>query len=560
MAAIIPTGKVNGMMTVRQALAMEVFAGSRVVAGKDGLDREIRWAHPVDIPHASEWVRGGELLLTTFYGLRDDPEAQIHLCAELAEKGLAGMVVAIGGYLDAVPDAIRSAADAARFPIIEMPWDVPFEDVVRAISEQIINEQYQLYKQSLSIHGSLTRLVLDGGSLQDVAQELCKLMQRPVEIDDLSFSVLAAAGSESEIDDSRRTALREGRSAPMLLEHLRRSGVLSRMRTSFEPERIDPDESTSAYGMTMARILAPIVVARKIYGYVWIIAGRRELEPLDFHAIEHAATVAALILFRDQTGRQAEERAESRILSRLLAEDARLDNTLREEAARFRLRLEAPHAILVIDAGSNEVRAVELAARNAVRRAGLAAAMGERAGRVVVLVEGSRAEAIVELCQRIITEAQPLEDTIRVGASPLHEDAATLQRAYEHALEALALLPALGDDRRVVQFDELGILHWLHAVPQDLLTENAFARSIQRLAEHDRARGAELLHTLEVFLECDGNSVRAAEKLIVHRHTLKYRLQRIEELCEVDLSDPLCKLNLRAALLSRRMRNAHGGE
>jgi purine catabolism regulator len=548
------------MLTVRQALAMEVFAGSCVVAGKDGLDREIRWAHPVDIPHASEWVRGGELLLTTFYGLRDDPEAQIHLCAELAEKGLAGMVVAIGGYLDAVPDAIRSAADAARFPIIEMPWDVPFEDVVRAISEQIINEQYQLYKQSLSIHGSLTRLVLDGGSLQDVAQELCKLLQRPVEIDDLSFSVLAAAGSETEIDDSRRAALREGRSAPMLLEHLRRTGVLSRMRSDFAPERIDADENTSAYGMTMARILAPIVVARKIYGYVWIIAGRRELEPLDFHAIEHAATVAALILFRDQTGRQAEERAESRILSRLLAEDARLDNTLREEAARFRLRLEAPHAILVIDAGRNEVRAVELAARNAVRRAGLAAAMGERAGRVVVLVEGSRAEAIVELSQRIITEAQPLEDTIRVGASPLHEDAATLQRAYEHALEALALLPALGDDRKVAQFDELGILHWLHAVPQDLLAENAFARSIQRLAEHDRARGAELLHTLEVFLECDGNSVRAAERLIVHRHTLKYRLQRIEELCEVDLSDPLCKLNLRAALLSRRMRNAHGGD
>lgn len=546
------------MLTVRQALAMEVFAGSCVVAGKDGLDREIRWAHPVDIPHASEWVRGGELLLTTFYGLRDDPEAQIHLCAELAEKGLAGMVVAIGGYLDAVPDAIRSAADAAHFPIIEMPWDVPFEDVVRAISEQIINEQYQLYKQSLAIHGSLTRLVLDGGSLQDVAQELCNLLQRPVEIDDLSFSMLAAAGSENEIDESRRAALREGRSAPQLLEHLRRSGVLSRVRASFAPERIDSDESTRAYGMTMARILAPIVVARKIYGYVWIIAGRRDLEPLDFHAIEHAATVAALILFRDQTGRQAEERAESRILSRLLAEDARIDNTLREEAGRFRLRLEAPHAIIVIDPGANEVRAVELAARNAVRRAGLAAAMGERAGRVVVLVESARSEAIIDLGQRILSEALPLEDTIRVGASPLHEDAATLQRAYEHALESLALLPALGDERRIAHFEELGILHWLHAVPQDLLAENAFARNIQRLAEHDRARGAELLHTLEVFLECDGNSVRAAEKLIVHRHTLKYRLQRIEELCEVDLSDPLCKLNLRTALLSRRMRNVHG--
>lgn len=548
------------MLTVRQALAMEVFAGSHVVAGKDGLDREIRWAHPVDIPHASEWIRGGELLLTTFYGLRDDPEAQQHLCGELAEKGLAGMVVAIGGYLDAVPDAIRNAADAAHFPIIEMPWKVPFEDVVRAISEQIINEQYQLYKQSLAIHGSLTRLVLDGGALQDVAQELCKLLQRPVEIDDLSFAVLAAAGADTEIDDSRRAALREGRSAPALLEHLRRTGVLSRIRATFEPERIDPDESTTPYGMTMARILAPIVVARKIYGYVWIIAGRRELEPLDFHAIEHAATVAALILFRDQTGRQAEERAEIRVLSRLLADDARIDNTLREEAGRFRLRLEAPHAIIVIDPGTNEVRAVELAARNAVRRVGLAVAMGERAGRVVMLVETPRAEAVSDLCDRIITESLPLEDGIRIGASPSHDDAATLHRAYEHALEALALLPALGDERRIAHFEELGILHWLHAVPQELLAENAFARNIQRLAEHDRARGAELLHTLEVFLECDGNSVRAAEKLIVHRHTLKYRLQRIEELCDVDLSDPLCKLNLRTALLSRRMRNAHGAE
>ena len=132
---------------------------------------------------------------------------------------------------------------------------------------------------------------------------------------------------------------------------------------------------------------------------------------------------------------------------------------LREEAGRFRLRLEAPHAIIVIDPGANEVRAVELAARNAVRRAGLVAAMGERAGRVVViLAEAPQSEAIGEVCQRILTEALPLDDTISIGASPLHEDATTLYRAYEHALEALALLPALGDDRRSASFDELGYL------------------------------------------------------------------------------------------------------
>src|SRR5262249_40375658 len=249
-----------------------------------------------------------------------------------------------------------------------------------------------------------------------------------------------------------------------------------------------------------------------------------------------------------------EERVESQVISRLLAEEPHLDNMLREEAARFRLRLEAPHAIVVVDPNGNEARSVERAVRNAARRSGVAVAVGERAGRVVALVECQLPEAVAAFCAGCLQEACQLDAPIRIGASPLHLDATTMYHAYEQALEALALLPALGEDRQGVHFEELGLLHWLHAVPSDALMENTYLRRIQRLADSDRTRDADLLHTLEVFLECDGNGVRAAERLIVHRHTLKYRLQRIEEICGLDLSDPLCKLNLRAALLSRRMR------
>jgi purine catabolism regulator len=549
------------MLTVRQVLTMDVFAESTLVAGAGGLDRAVRWAHPVDIPQASAWVRSGELLLTTFFGLQGDEEAQCQLCTELAAKGLAGMIVAVGQYLDHVPGAVRQAADAADFPIIELPWAVPFEDVVRLVSEHIINEQYQLYKQSLAIHRSLTRVVLDGGALADVARELCHLLKRAIEIDDISFSVLAAAAeSADETDESRRTAIREGHSAPALLDYLRKTGVFGKVRAELTPQRIDPDPYTSALGMTMARILAPIVVARKIYGYVWIIAGARDLEPLDFHAIEHAATVAALILFRDETAHQAEERVESRVISRLLADEPYVDNVLREEAARFRLRLGEPHAVIVLDPNGNDVRAVEHAVRSASRRSGAPVVVGERAGRVVALAECRHAEAVNEFCHSCLAEARQLDCPIRIAASPLHRDATKVHHGYEQALEALALLPALGEGRQIAHFEELGLLHWLHMVPTDALAENIYLRRLQRLAESDRTRDADLLHTLEVFLECDSNGVRAAEKLIVHRHTLKYRLQRIEDICGIDLADPLCKLNLRAALLSRRMRGGKTAE
>lgn len=549
------------MLTVRQLLALPEMAEARLVAGAKGVDHEVLWAAVVDIPQAGEWVRADELLLTTFYGLRDDVAAQTSLCVRLAQMKVAGMIVATGEYVADVPEAVRRVADDASFPIIELPWHLPFEDVVRIVSEHSINDQYLLYKQSLAIHQALTRLVLDGGSLQDVAHELCALLRRPVEIDDVSFAVLAeASGPGARIDDSRRSAIREGRSSPQLLDYLRKSGVLSRVRGTLGTERIDVTEQTRALGMTMARILAPIVVARRIYGYVWIIAGERELEPLDFHAIEHAATVAALIQFRNQTTHQADERIERHVISRLLAEDLRPDNALREQMARFHLRIEAPHVVIVVDPCGSDLRSVELAARNAARPEGLAMAVGERAGRVVVLLECSKREQIDRFCDFLRESMAPLGAPVRIGVSAPQEAPTELLHEYERALEALALLPALGVERRVAHFDELGLLHWLHALPASMLTENSFAQRLQRLAEHDRTHDGQLTQTLDVFLECEGNGVRAAQRLYIHRHTLKYRLQRIEEICGVNLNDSLCKLNLRAALLLQRVRASYSGD
>jgi PucR family transcriptional regulator, purine catabolism regulatory protein len=543
------------MLTVRRLLALPPLDEGRLVAGCNGADREVLWAAVVDIPHSGDWVRAGEILLTTFYGIRDDAAAQVALCTQLADKQLAGLIVATGKYVERTSDELRALADARGFPIIELPWHIAFEDVVRVISEHSLNDEYLLYKQSLAIHRALTRIVLDGGSLQDVAHELCTILRCPVEIDDLAFAVLAeASGPGAEIDESRRAAIRDGRSSPRLLVHLRRSGALAHVRSTLVPKRIDVTDETRALGMTKPRILAPIVVARKVYGYVWIIAGDRDLEPLDFHAIEHAATVAALVLFRDQTTHQAHERAERQIIGRLLSDDPHPDNSLREQMAHFHLRFEAAHAVVVVDPAENEVRSVELSVRGAARAQGLMLAVGERAGRVVALLECSRHEQVEAFCQGLVAASSPLDTPIHIGASPLHQAASSLNLAYDQALEALALLPALGPERQVAHFDELGILHWLHALPPRLLEENAYARMLQRLIEHDRTHGGQLVQTLDVFLQRDGNGVQAAQQLFIHRHTLKYRLQRIAEICDVDLSNPLCKLSLRAALLLHRMR------
>ncbi|MGH2514023.1 MAG: PucR family transcriptional regulator ligand-binding domain-containing protein, partial [Ktedonobacterales bacterium] len=124
-STIARSGQDYIMLTVGQLLTLPPLLEGRLVAGAKGIGREVHWAAVVEIPQASDWVRTGELLLTTFYTLRDDPQAQLALCEQLADKNLAGLVVATGKYVEHVPDDIREAADRAGFPVIELPWHIP---------------------------------------------------------------------------------------------------------------------------------------------------------------------------------------------------------------------------------------------------------------------------------------------------------------------------------------------------------------------------------------------------------------------------------------------------
>jgi len=68
------------------------------------------------------------------------------------------------------------------------------------------------------------------------------------------------------------------------------------------------------------------------------------------------------------------------------------------------------------------------------------------------------------------------------------------------------------------------------------------------LVDHDRAHNSDLLHTLRVYLRCNCNAVEAADRLFLHRNSLSYRLQRIEDVLKVDLKDPHIRLALGLAL------------
>ena len=192
-------------------------------------------------------------------------------------------------------------------------------------------------------------------------------------------------------------------------------------------------------------------------------------------------------------------------------------------------------------------RVVTVAERGA--RAALAAAVTGASGRaeivgseVVVLVPGDEPDAAERVAESLLRElgASLPGHSFALGRSRLAGDPADLARAANEAL--LAANVAEGDagteeGHRVMAFDDTGayrlLLSAMSEDPAEL--QRFYAETIEPLVAYDDQYETDLVVTVEAFLDADGNVAGTAQRLFTHRHTIRYRLERVRELSGLDV-------------------------
>jgi purine catabolism regulator len=527
------------MFTVADALKLPVFKDAKVVAGENGLTRRIRWVHIVDVPEVNESVIGGELLLTTALSLHDNPDLQSRIVKDLAEKGLAGLVVCIGKFLEHIPENMLRDADRLDFPLIEVPWDIQYVDVTKAILERIVAEQYALLEYSLNIHRSFTQVVLREGNLAELARELSMLLSgKQVVIYSAKMDVLATA------PDMPRGAERTAQERKWKV-------VNGRVKTE-------------------SGTLVPVSAGSETMGYVWAntvppqSAGGKH-QDFDLLAVEQAATVAALIMLREKAVWEVENRLRGDLLGKLLhpLTKEEIDSVL-YSASRFGLDLTSPHQVMVMEltkAGipkgtASLIRSIEKV-RGMWEKPFL---VGESSGRIVGIAEVSPPSHKASDLAMLIAGKVP--EIKRIGIGGLSGKPQTIEQSYRGACEAVAVAEALGWRDKIVEFSSLGMWHWLYRIPEAEIAGNEYYHKIENLVSIDERKGGELVKSLRVYLENGGNALKTARDLYVHRSTLNYRLKRLEGILKVDLSNPKERAETLLALnmfLLQKGRSLHCG-
>jgi purine catabolism regulator len=537
------------MITVQDILDIPEL-NLKLLAGAKAVGNPVRWVHIAELPDPTQWLKGGELLLTTGYGLAGNRERMTNGLKRLIDHNLSGLGIGVGFSFEQVPPELIELAEQNNFPLFEVPYSVPFIAITEAVSSKIVNEQYSLLQRSLAVHEKLTKIVLEEKGLDAILSTLSALVGCSAVLFDFHGLVLCEASYRRKLP----------------------SGVIADLWLQISDRRASRQEfSVGIEGLGGGVQVYPVVASHRIGAFLAVVKDNGEFSDYDRIILHHVVTVTALELVKKKAVAETEKRLAGDFFDELVASDL-YEEEIARRLAFFGLEPEAEHLVMLLDIdgfkafldGEREETVVQdvkerlhWAVDEFLARRSAPFISASRSDSVVVLVQlsGESSAAIMRLAQELhgtVAELLP-EITVSVGLGRPHRSLVDLRQSYYEASYAIKIRKLKGDSSVIASFDDLGSYGLLLGLQDTLSLEVFYDSVLGALRQYDEENTSDLVKSLAYFLEANGHWGEAAERLYVHRHTLRYRMKRVEEITGRSLDSAQDRMEFWLALKAREL-------
>jgi purine catabolism regulator len=476
-------------ITIRELIAVPHLR-LQLLAGSSGANREVSWAHASELPDPSEWLEPGVLVMTTGLGLPGEPEAQGAYVERLASANLGGLLIGEQAdervYAPELSARLRAVADERSFPVLLMPYELPFADVARVVAEANHGEEHARVGQALRIYDTV-RLVIGTSSGRELIDRLGAVVNCELHVIDPTTGapVFADAGE------------------PLLLDHSAFEQIFEKLF-----DRSSPGPAVVRVTGGPQRVVALAVPASRPAA---LVAVSRSEDPPDHFILRHVAAVAAMEVEKLRAEREGQRRSGAELLADLID-----DHYDEDVAERLLARRDLSAKPWMVAAFASAAAGADSDLHLRLEERGVPHLLSRRAGTSVVLMAHSDRgiRTVVQEAGSPVGLSDPVRRTSRVAD------------AHREAVWALRGAQATGSG--VVRYGEDAASPFL---PRDRDESWAIVRQILGpLLEYDAEHNAPLVASLRTYLARNRSLKESSEALHVHKQTVVYRMRRVEEL------------------------------
>lgn len=541
-------------MMLSELLEIPVFSNSQLVAGQQGVNRMVHSVNMMDAPDIIDFLKPNELLITTAYAIKDQPERLKSLVAHMAEAGCAGLAIKTKRFLDEIPASVIKTADHLHFPLIELPLDYSLGEFVNQSLGSILQQKNDELRYALETHRQFSNLVLRGHSLSQIIEALSNLIDAPVVL--LSPKLTVTASSHHFKQEQQNPLLQD----------------IGAWLASY-PQPLSSGEYSIHCDIPYHHILIQPIETYQLHGYVALLASGQQ-DNLTFLAMEQAANVIGFELMKELAVKERTRRYKNEFFSDLVEGRITSEQEMMNRGKQYGLKQSDSYLCVVARKDPVEAKSfpqtMKSDEKGVMERDLLYDALKTHCHRhlqrtfiyfmnndvfvVLIPLEEEQHSATIE--QQLEQSLREISDNIEeeehiaisFGVGNLVTKLLDIPITYKQALDALSSGYHHKKTRFVQFYHAKELADLLRLIPVGELVE-FYHDTFRNFADLEDKERKEWMRTLQVYYECHCHIADTAKRLFVHRNTVIYRLDRIEQLLGIDLRNSVESLRFRVAFL-----------
>lgn len=540
----------NTSITVEDVRKLALPLGTRVVAGDGQLNRSVSWTTVIYLESKTpaKALQRGEMVLVA----PPEPNGTRQLSDVDVVRWASDMqAAAVVLSENASPTAIAEA-NAFGMPLMVLPGGSRVRLVEKTVVSLLVDRKGQLERRATQIYRQLTQISSRNEGMAELVNAMARLTNKSIVVQDKRLKTLDSAVQPGLIGhwDDVEQFLKNLYNLPVEFQDRHRVGDVE-----------SPALLQSLPTPGLARLVSPIITKNIGRGYLSIIGRDNELDDIDLLVAEHGAAACALEMAKAKAISDTEKRLRGTFLDRLLLGDVSQQEAIRQ-GERFEHDMTQTHIAIVLawqgDKSPSNRRLETLVNQVvAMQRAAALVWQREKENELIVFHATDADNPIdtsMKLAKAFTQEIQRQYPSTRVaiGMGQPARDVGSWRNSYRDAVQALELAARLQTDAPLY-IGDLGVYQLILSLADREKLLAFCDKTLGALIAYDDRQRADLIKTLEAFFACHGNLSQTADMLIVHRNTLLYRMNRINDIAQIDLNRPETRLALHLALTIRRL-------